>query len=570
MSAKRQFEDLFSPPTATLTPNKDQKTSPIATSTPLKAESPSSPTKNPYLSKSSFRRTSSLRMPKKTTPVSYMPKYKPTIQRGISDEGPISSNFMKPEEYDELPVKNHSVIPPDLVPESAKTLSRDVSVTSPKVLRRQLSPSENRRPLHIKDFQLTKTDSLAAFLKFEDDLEGEKQGVDDKLITVKDLKDKSNSLNKKMVSEPTDYKKEYAKNEFEISAEEESKTRLRNSLLKLASMERCNSDIGIDNNDNLIDSNLINSCDNSKLSHVSDMENEPSRMSPVLRKDSTSIDATLENSSAIKPSDLIYSEMPRNSSADSVSPHQNVELIVNLRKTKRQYPLRKDSLLFDHTSANNNNNDEHEISLYLDENSCQDQYHKDKNQKEECPPKNSIFSKSKLPIHNIESLFDDFDLEEFISTFSDNEQFPIFKSYKEMNGIKKIDEQSTEAPSKESDVGEKSNKHEEKLRQFDEHVLLKKPDITVEAEERLRAASKPTSQTVDENKLPAHIKHCSMQELFGDDDIDDGMTQAERELLVSVQELNDMCDNTKTLDLTAGLTKLNARYPARMEPINQK
>lgn len=101
MNAKRQFEDLFNANgLTTSTPNKDfpsQSTS--MTSSTLTTKSPSSPVKNQNLSKSNFRRTSSLRVPKKTSPISFMPKYKPSIQRGISDDGaPISSNFLKPEE----------------------------------------------------------------------------------------------------------------------------------------------------------------------------------------------------------------------------------------------------------------------------------------------------------------------------------------------------------------------------------------------------------------------------------------------------------------------------------------
>lgn len=101
ISAKRQFEDLFNANgITTSTPNKDSS-SQIAnmSSSSLSTKSTSSPVKNQNLSKSNFRRTSSLRVPKKTSPISFMPKYKPTIQRGISDdEGPISSSFLKPEE----------------------------------------------------------------------------------------------------------------------------------------------------------------------------------------------------------------------------------------------------------------------------------------------------------------------------------------------------------------------------------------------------------------------------------------------------------------------------------------
>lgn len=244
--------------------------------------------------KSNFRRSSSLRISKKSTiakPFVHIPIYKSpstTIHRGISDEGPISTNFMKPEEYDELPVKSHAIITPELVP--AKSSPRDKSAspsrqTSPMhqrpvaitakldrskenntVLRRphieqKLSPVRqtpaptpvppftaspafmsapssaptppaaplaeaapaalepivikrdpsiaSRRNLRLEiqqpnapagsdaTFSLAKTDSLAAFLKFENELSCTPS------LTEKEKKDKSNSLNKRSFSKST-------------------------------------------------------------------------------------------------------------------------------------------------------------------------------------------------------------------------------------------------------------------------------------------------------------------------------------------------------------------------------
>ncbi|XP_058981036.1 putative uncharacterized protein DDB_G0277255 isoform X3 [Musca domestica] len=221
LSAKRQLEELCSPTTesspttpqlpslpATPAATNSTTTNKMSTSLTLGSTSStnntsSSPTTNttssqqttsktPTLTRSSsFRRTGSLRCPRRSPLLTqrvplFAQKHRPTIQRGLSDEGPISSNFMKPEEYDEMPVRSVCV--------------NDYAITkSPRVVRRDTSASNRKQPLKLNinaaneaaansggltpntsetesapntaSRYVNKTDSLAVFLKYEHELE---------------------------------------------------------------------------------------------------------------------------------------------------------------------------------------------------------------------------------------------------------------------------------------------------------------------------------------------------------------------------------------------------------------
>uniref|UniRef100_A0A1I8P5A4 C2HC/C3H-type domain-containing protein n=1 Tax=Stomoxys calcitrans TaxID=35570 RepID=A0A1I8P5A4_STOCA len=231
LSAKRQLEELCSPTDSpehtakttnpTSTPQTPQLPSlpaipaassamaaanKMSTSLTLSSSSTSSPmtmsqipqqtSKTPTLARSSsFRRTGSLRCPRRSPLLTqrvplFAQKHRPTIQRGLSDEGPISTNFMKPEEYDEMPVRSVCV--------------NDYAVTkSPRVVRRDTSASNRKQPLKLNinaaneasssgnnsslttpltiettesapqtaSRYVSKTDSLAVFLKYEHELE---------------------------------------------------------------------------------------------------------------------------------------------------------------------------------------------------------------------------------------------------------------------------------------------------------------------------------------------------------------------------------------------------------------
>ncbi|XP_017479333.1 PREDICTED: homeobox protein 5 isoform X1 [Rhagoletis zephyria] len=227
LSAKRQLEELCSssppnnpsfssnlPKTSTQTPSapaglpaKMSTSLTLSTFTPNSSplttnsqnqRTPTIPSATTNKTPSNFRRTSSLRGPRRSPMLSSRPlfaqNHRPTIQRGLSDEGPISTNFLKPEEYDEMPVRSVCV--------------NDYAVTkSPRVARRDNSLSNRKQSLklnvqgaatsatpansntntpncttmlgvnssdelmHSAAKYLSKTDSLAAFLKYEKELE---------------------------------------------------------------------------------------------------------------------------------------------------------------------------------------------------------------------------------------------------------------------------------------------------------------------------------------------------------------------------------------------------------------
>ncbi|XP_069965212.1 pneumococcal serine-rich repeat protein isoform X2 [Bactrocera oleae] len=224
LSAKRQLEELCSssPPNNPSFSSNLPKTTPqtpvspaglpakMSTSLTLSTSTPNSsplthnsqnqrqtatPSVNASKTTSNFRRTSSLRGPRRSPMLSSRPlfaqNHRPTIQRGLSDEGPISTNFLKPEEYDEMPVRSVCV--------------NDYAVTkSPRVARRDNSLSNRKQSLKLNvqgaaatmgsatntpncatmlgvnssdelmnsaTKYLSKTDSLAAFLKYEKELD---------------------------------------------------------------------------------------------------------------------------------------------------------------------------------------------------------------------------------------------------------------------------------------------------------------------------------------------------------------------------------------------------------------
>lgn len=634
ISAKRQFEDLFnSSGMTTSTPSKNSRSPDGSMTKSLNVKSPSSPTKTPILSKSNFRRTSSLRVPsKKTSPISFMPKYKPTIQRGISDEGPISSNFIKPEEFDELPVKCHAVIPPDDVPKSPKPIMSESSAQSAIVVKRQQSNSAKRRNVlcstdELKqnplDFPLTKTDSLAAFLKFEDDLECT-PSTDEKL-SEKELKDKSNNLNKKSLFELMDNKMTET-SEFGGSGGGDRlpaiDSHLQNNPIKLAPIEKplimhkivleplnanpeCNNNlknnVRIDENDNSIDSNLINSCDNLRISNLSKLHNESSCIFDQ------SNDGVIESQLVTNTKDSNHSTRD-SSSADSIDTHQTMERIVNMknindtdkRNPKRQMQLHKDHLLFD--KAITIGSTEHDIDqiekretdlkkLIKDHSSNESSPKSQKTSSssssniDECNEKHTVSDPKSTEYQDIDSLFEDFDLEEFISSFSDNEQFPIFKNYKRMVSTSRSTgrtQHSSESTSEESEFDDKydasdfdiSERERERAlsgnssidreksdhfnivevkpkRTFFEESLLKKPNVLAEAEPERRHKRYTTNTQLSQ-----------LQEYLNESG---EMSQAERELLESVQELNSMCDDSSSNELTSGVSTPKEEIPAPME-----
>lgn len=670
MSAKRQLEDLFSPtmPYVTSTPLKETAT-PSMTKSMTTAKTPPSPKK--FVHTSSFRRTSSLRVPKKspTKPISYMPRYKPTtIQRGISDEGPISSNFLKPEEFDELPVKSHAIITPDLVPKSPAQITR-TPLSPSVVVKRSQNTSANRRNLCLdlktpSDYQLSKTDSLAAFLKYENDLNCLSGELDTTAqsapspvkLSEKDLKDKSNSLNKRTLSRSSFAELLDSKIESSADADFSTTNCVENSSEpklspkydkspKLATIDRPTTLDGTTNSKHFtygvedrigesvqsIDSQLINSCDNLRISNLSKILQESLSSSSLESNETTkhiNIDV-LKKTSTDQSGDRAnkYSSEETAAGDDRLSLLQPNNEIGNdkwesdKRNPKRQLQLRKNHLLFDGSSGmlseqdNRNAFDlaDDDVNNILSVNNTSVMMNKDNSSAcdERIKPNSSTTfaraardtetktSSNKVDNTDIEALFDDFDLEEFISTFNDNEQFPIFKNFRDLtstHGIShtKNSNSSGEASSddgksivdgknhnrsssnsgRKDDIsntivdffGEESmpikipHCNSDLLRKYSNHSidgLLTLPEIDLPKIERIgddnapdvvrtdsqKALNAMTERDLQNNNLNRKYTADSPEQLIPVDE--NGMSQAERELLASVNELNRMCDSPK-------------------------
>uniref|UniRef100_A0A182T5A8 Uncharacterized protein n=1 Tax=Anopheles maculatus TaxID=74869 RepID=A0A182T5A8_9DIPT len=190
LSARRQLEELFSPTTSLINASNAGSTTStsrlnqMSTSggTPSDKASNGGASKNAHHN-SNFRRAYSLRMPRKVSRPMYVEKAKSNIQKGITDDGPVSPNFLKSSEYDELPIKS---------------TFNALQMAEPKPKLRDSSTVRKNLKLDIKDpnnpagseIPLSKTDSLAVFLKYENEL----------AFSEKDMKDKSNSLSKRTSS----------------------------------------------------------------------------------------------------------------------------------------------------------------------------------------------------------------------------------------------------------------------------------------------------------------------------------------------------------------------------------
>ncbi|KAL1380808.1 hypothetical protein pipiens_000448, partial [Culex pipiens pipiens] len=195
LSAKRQLEELFSPTSSFNTSTKQQQqtsnsrvTSPV-TPSPTQVMSKSvvvpatTKTTSPNMNLSNFRRASSLRMPRKVSRPMFIEKAKSNIQKGITDDGPVSPNFLKSSEYDEIPIK--SVF-------NAAQMAEKPRMRDSSSVRRNLKLDIKDPNMPATDVPLSKTDSLAVFLKYEHEL--------NLLMSEKEMKDKSNSLSKRSAS----------------------------------------------------------------------------------------------------------------------------------------------------------------------------------------------------------------------------------------------------------------------------------------------------------------------------------------------------------------------------------
>ncbi|KAI8039996.1 hypothetical protein M5D96_007421 [Drosophila gunungcola] len=454
LSAKRQLEELCSPSTPppeeevvttsttrTLTPLTTATTTPTAT--PSNAMTTSLTTKPAQstqrtLPASNFRRTSSLRGPRRTPMLNSRPlfatNYRPTIQRGLSDEGPISTNFLKPEEFDEMPVR--------------AACGNDFH--SPRVVRRDQSASNRKQllklPVGIQSNEATpqtgrsvaKTDSLAVFLKYEHELEqlnakAAEQAVANQL-TSKEQKDKSNTLSKQNSakslgqSTPTTQlppltltasvakEPSYPPVATPLRLEPIGRPASALTPIKLESIfgpRRSDSGSGSAASD-FIDPKLINACDNLHVNSgvSSDASSTPQQLSQQSTSRSSS-QSTITHS---------HTHERRQSSGEA----------RNLLKRKMR--LGRNQFLYDASPEDaqdassgccSADDEANRSSMEYDEQCWQQQ------QKQ--------LLANPLPLvmpmgHGAMPTFDDFDFEEFLSSFeneNDDEQFPLFKDCRE-------------------------------------------------------------------------------------------------------------------------------------------
>lgn len=576
MSAKQQLEELFS--TTPATEN---------TSTPIKLEK--SPSPNRYLpsqasnianrrpsvesiqsNSSSFRRTSSLRLPKaKAKPYalsSPVPNIKSNIQCGLSDDNPISPNFVKSAEYDEIPIKaaynvysvttNNNYIKPsmlDMIYNKKKNEKIDTKPASPSV----------------EEYPTTKTDNLSLYTKFKNDY------LKNPVISEKEMKDKSNKMinKKKLQTNETNNKfpeinlNNISSNLSNIKLEPlNAKTsRKKTSLLTLDSILNNNNNINYNSNhftnafnnnnnksndssilekcdENFIDPQLINACDNL----------------PVNVKQFTGPAETNAEKKTIKsPVNLEFNPRERKNvssnskGTSSSSPLSNInDNIKHIpsplnRNTlrRRQVKLSKDNILFD-TSPDEDTDTLAQLS----------------------DRRTSKSNSNTRTSDDVESLFDDFDFDEFISSFEDDEQYPIFKEYKNIllsraiNQTKNLNiyDSNTESnnninPNNNEKVNstENSFNHRSDIDRGEKYLSTKERSFTIDRPTKNEKVVSICDNTEGNGKNSNN--NINFNNTNDTDNSAKDADEIEKEYLKSVNELEDICfGNKNTKSATIG------------------
>lgn len=432
LSAKRQLEELCSP-TESIPSNASLPATPDAKTHPdLMSKSLNINTTNKLKNiKSNFHRTSSLRVPRKTTPTRSIfassTKQRPTIQRGISDEGPISTSFLKPEEYDEMPVKSVCIN------DFAATKHPD-NHSTPKIMKREPNLSRNRRNLKTAFTSiekkgvnpLSKTDSLAIFLQYEHATRVTEIPIN---LTEKDLKDQSNNLSKQTSS------KSSASDLDTILAEKDKLYSLKNSLSSLLDphhsagndkqlsqettpvpitkiqaikldplpkrLPKSNRSIfpsfpSISKDTEFIDPNLINVCDNLPINVTKLSDNDFTSSSTE----------SVEQAVGSFESQFHLAERQEDNALQPQTTNRNSVEKKNL--LKRQLRLGKNHFLYDLSPENDNENINYNNVSRAEIDS----------------------NKLDSSISTIDPIPDEFDIEEFISSFENVEEYPLFRDYK--------------------------------------------------------------------------------------------------------------------------------------------
>nr|XP_017108005.2 uncharacterized protein LOC108132933 isoform X7 [Drosophila bipectinata] len=467
LSAKRQLEELCSPntppPQEEVVPTPNKPKTPL-TATPFAAPSISMTTSltssglgsrpaqvTPKVQPvSNFRRTSSLRGPRRTPLLPSRPlfatNYRPTIQRGLSDEGPISTNFLKPEEYDEMPVR--AACGNDF--HSPRVVRRDTSASNRKQMMKLpvggvSTETDTSSPQPTRS--VAKTDSLAVFLKYEHELEqlNAKAAAATELatqLTSKDLKDKSNNLSKqnsaKSLAQSTPTTTTQLPPLTPVAPTPQSPTVVKENSsyppivtplrlepinkpvtpIKLESIFGPRREIGLGSGlgsttgsvaGDYIDPKLINACDN------------------------LHVNSGVSSDASSTPQQL--SQSRSRSSSQSTIVHERRQSGEARNLLKRKMRLGRNQFLYDASpedagdasSGCSADDEANRSSIEFDEQCWQQQ------QKQ--------LLANPLPMvmpmvhgHSNMPTFDDFDFEEFLSSFeneNDDEQFPLFKDCRE-------------------------------------------------------------------------------------------------------------------------------------------
>lgn len=361
-------------------------------------------TPQPIPKMNTFKRTSSLRVSNRKTKPIYIEKTVSNIQRGISDEGPISPNFVRAIDYDELPIKSpysaikmieaatqkqtsSSPVMPSII---HKPVMRDKSSTS---LRKNLTLELKNPNKPSETIPISKTDSMALFLKYESDLSAQ--------LSEKELKDKSNSLSKRtlIMNHNASYNNDKDHKLPDINGKSMPKLAPINAnnnsnelsderpLISIDNFNKSTMEkkpISVTNGNYLAPLKMINVCDNLPA-FINNSNNSTSR--------SPSIDRKM----------MMLDDESRDSSSSQNSRRSGSTL-------RRKVKLSKDNFLFD---TGMDTDAKSQLSSSDDSN-------------------NNSLKRPESRNSKSESVFDDFDFDQFLSTFNDDDKYPIFKDYKKL------------------------------------------------------------------------------------------------------------------------------------------
>lgn len=406
LSAKKQLEELFSPTTTPSTqminsmmaaPSTSNKGNDIMskslTYTSQAISSPKTPQPIPKM-QSNFKRTSSLRISnRKPKPAIYTPPVKSNIHCGITDDGPISPNFVKATDYDELPIKSpYSAIKmceQKIIENQVPSRATSPSIAMPSIINKPMMREKSaliRKNLKLdiknpnmpsSDYPLSKTDSLALFLKYEKELTAK--------MSEKELKDKSNSLSKRsqgtmnLNGSMMDHKLPDI-NGRPTMQQQQPQQKFSNGVIT--------------------DERTLAPIENSNKSHADDSQakihSAPSKMSNAC-DNLPSLTNGNDNDKSRSPS--VDSKKGEEDSPNSTRRSGGTTL-----RRKKKYNM--DNILFD-------TDPEPKAAPASSDNS-----------------NNNSLNRPESRISNTESIFEDFDFDQFVASFNDDDQFPIFKDYK--------------------------------------------------------------------------------------------------------------------------------------------